>query len=157
MNGCYIKEEDIVMNKKSIYFAHPMSHYDTDFEWECIDVIFTMLNPTGTEGLISVMNPNQKWLSDLYKARKKSGDQDPFEIFREIARACDIIVGVTFMDGQIGAGVAEECRVGQESGKEVYLIFMHEGRKLLMPFLGLANYKVLTIEETRDRIYKGEM
>ena len=61
------------------------------------------------------------------------------------------------MDGSIGAGVAEECRVGQESDKEVYLIYLFEGKKLFMPFTGLMNYTVLTREETRAKIDKGEM
>ncbi len=156
--------DDII--NKTVYFAHPISHYNTEFEWEAIEVIIHMLTPIGedpTEGIIRVMNPNQKWLGGIYKARKEAGDVNPFEIFREIVKACDIVVGVTFFDGALGAGVAEECKIALESGKPVFLLYVHDGDwgegqiKLFIPFTGLGNYRVLTREETRARIDNGEM
>ena len=145
---------------KVVYFAHPIVHYDTDFEWECINVILTMLTPIDEDpshGYIHIMNPNQRWLGNLYKQRRDAGHKDPFDIFRQIAKACDITVGCTFFDGVLGAGVAEECKTAQENGRECYLIFVHDDKKLFMPFSGLAGYKVLSRDETRERIDAGVM
>jgi len=145
---------------KVVYFAHPMSHYDTDFEWECIDTIIHMLTPIGedpTEGFIHIMNPNQKWLSTLYKRRLHAGDEDPFEIFREIATSCSMIVGVSFMNGDIGAGVAEEIKSCIEVGIPAYLIFLHAGQKLFMPVTNIDEYRILSRKDTRDRKEKGVM
>jgi hypothetical protein len=146
--------------KKAVYYSHPRTHYDTDLEWECINLIITALTPIGhdnSDGYIDVMNPNQKWLSKLYQKRKESGDNDPFEIFREIVRSCDIIVGTTFKDGTIGAGVAEECKVAQENKIDCYLIYLDYGKKLFMPFIGTEDYYIRTIEDTREKTRRGEM
>lgn len=149
-----------IIDRKTVYFAHPLSHYDTDFEWECIETIIQMLTPVTedpTEGYINIMNPNQQWLHNLYVARRESDDDNPFEIFREIAISCDIIVGVTFFDGAIGAGVYEEMRVCSANNKDVYLIFIDDGRKLFIPIINMSNYKVLSIEETHQRKVDGVM
>lgn len=145
---------------KSVYFAHPKAHYDTDFEIECIEVILHMLIPIGSnilEKKIEIFNPNQKILSKMYKERKDSGDSDPFELFREIARAADIVVGVTFFDGSIGAGVAEELIECLNNGKEAYLIFVDNGTKMFIPFINQNHYNILSIKETRERMNRGEM
>jgi hypothetical protein len=110
-----------------------------------------------TKPELEIMNPNQQWLSNVYKNRKIDNHPDPFNIFKEIASACNITVGCTFFDGSIGAGVANEMKSSLEEGKEVYLIFLHEGKKLFLPVTSLDNFKVLTIEETRERIRKGIM
>ena len=139
------------MDKKTVYFAHPMAHYDTDFEWECVRIIHQMLNTSEEQTPnIEIMNPNRKWLSSLYLNRKNSGDPDPFGIFREIVRGCDIIVGVSFFDGCIGAGVDEECLEGLRNGKKVFLISIKDGMKMFVPY-HQAKGKVLTREETRQR------
>jgi len=137
---------------KTVYFAHPKVHYDEDIEIECIISIVSML---GEE--IDIFNPNQKWLGDVYMARKEAGDENAFEIFREIARAHDIIVGATFMDGIIGAGVAEELVEGVKNGKDCYLIYINKGIKLFLPFSTLNHYTVLNIEQTRKRTKLGEL
>ena len=151
--------------EKTVYFAHPISHYNTEFEWECIETIYNMLMPIGadpTDGLISVMNPNQKWLSDLYQNRRsKDGlaDTDAFEIFREVARSCDMIVGVSFFDGALGTGVAEEMREGLRNDKEVYLLLIHDSKKLFFPVSDIAmpGYKILSRKQTRLRKTNGVM
>lgn len=110
---------------KSVYFAHPLTHYDTEFEYECMCTILNLLTPIGEdvqEGSIQLMNPNQKWLATLYENRKKEDHEHPFAIFEEIAASCDIIVGTTFFDGSLGAGVATECKTGRDSDKEVYTL-----------------------------------
>jgi hypothetical protein len=149
------------MSTQTVYFAHPKVHYDTDFEIDCIAIIMDMLTPIGTDIMdsnIELFNPNQKILSDIYKARKEAGDEDPFALFREIARVADIVVGVTFFDGSIGAGVAEELDAARKEDKETYLIHItSRGTKVFMPFISLDHFTVLSIEETRKRTLKGDM
>ena len=145
---------------KTVYFSHPISHYDTDIEWDCINTILIMLTPIGedlSEPHIEIMNPNQKWLSNLYKNRKFKTETNPFGIFEEIAISCDIIVGVTFLDGTLGYGVYSEMRKGLEFDKPVYLIFLNDGIKLFMPVTDLSNYKVHSIEKTREKTERGDM
>jgi hypothetical protein len=151
---------EIKKEGKVVYYAHPLSHYDTDFEWECVETILHMLTPIGedpTEGYIHIMNPNQRWLSNLYKNR--TNGTDPFEIFREIVRSCNAIVGVTFFDGTLGSGVAEEMREGLRNGIPVYVIFIDDGKKLFMPVSDIAmpGYRILSRVETRKKINDGEM
>lgn len=145
---------------KTVYFAHPKAHYDTEFEMECVGLIFDMLIPIGSDVMdehIQIFNPNQKILSAIYKARKEAGDRDPFALFREYARAADIVVGVSFFDGTIGAGVAEELTEALENDKEVYIIYVSNMRKVFMPVVSMTHYKTLSIAETRDKTMKEEM
>lgn len=144
-------------NKKltSVYYAHPISHYNTEFEWDCIETILHMLTPIGediTESPIQIMNPNQKWLSQIYQNRKAEGHEEPFSIFNEVVRGCDVVVGCTFFDGSIGAGVAKEMAEAIAAEKDVYLIFLANGIKFFMPCISMENYKVLTVEETRAKL-----
>jgi hypothetical protein len=150
------------MMKKTVYFAHPKVHYDTDFEIECIEIIVNMLVPIGADLLkpsIEIFNPNNQILSNMYRARKDAGDPDPFEVFREIARAADFVVGVTFFDGSIGAGVAEELTEALNNGKETYLIYVNNVNKtkMFIPFINQSHYVVHSIEETRARTLRDEM
>ena len=145
---------------KTVYFAHPKAHYDTEFEMECIEIIVNMLTSIGSNPLyphIEIFNPNQKIIGNVYKARKESGDRDPFEFFREIARAADIVVGVTFFDGSIGAGVAEELDEASKNGKDCYLIYVDNQTKVFIPFIDKVHYKTLSIKETVEKTKRGEM
>ena len=150
----------IKMNYDVVYFAHPLTHYDNDFEWECINTILTMLTPVcedPTEGKIHIMNPNQKWLRNLYVSRRDNGHDNPFDIFRQIAKQCDTIVGVSFFDGSIGAGVSEEMNTCIKEGIPAYLIFINNGIKLFMPITSLNNFRVLSIVETREKTVIGAL
>lgn len=151
---------------KTVYFAHPVSHYDMDLERECIDVIYTMLSDCKNENSflnrtlvdVEIFNPNQQWLQNLYKNRKRKGHKDPFSIFTEIANACDITVGVAFIDGTVGAGVAKEVDSAVQKGKDVYMIYFEpDGRKLFSKFEDIKNFRVLSIEETREKIKNGQV
>lgn len=148
-----------MVKEEVVYFAHPVVHYNTSIEYDCIDFIYQSFKPTmmeeDDEYTLHVMNPNQPWLQNLYNNRKKSNHPDPFEIFQEIARSCDIIVGTTFLDGILGAGVANEMEEGLKNRKKVYLIMFDNGTKLFLPYMGSGIYTVLSIEETRKRNKEG--
>lgn len=157
MNGVCKEEKDL---NQCVYFAHTLSHYDTELEWECIETIMNMLMPIGKEPTmnsgITLMNPNQKWLHTLYMNKKKYNEVDPFSIFIDIALACDIVVGSTFLDGSIGAGVAKEMEAAIKNDMPTYILYLADGVKMFMPCLDIDNYQVLSRKETRRRIDAGE-
>ena len=138
------------VKKYTIYFAHPMSHYNTTFEHACIRAIESHFFTVEFE----IMNPNRKWLSNLYLNRLASGDKDSFEIFREIVRSCDATVGAKFWDGSLGAGVAEECHTAKQANKQVLLL---DNKFNFSDFQSLDDYTVLSIPETRQRREEGIM
>lgn len=140
---------------KSVYFAHPVTHYDQPIELDEINVIISMLGDEMASN-IEIMNPNQKWLGQAYQNRKNNDHPDVFGLFTEIARACDICVGATFLDGALGAGVAKEMISCLENDQPVYLIFYADNNvRFFYPVASLDNYMILTVEETRTRIKEG--
>jgi hypothetical protein len=135
------------MEKKLVYFAHPLTHYNTEMELKCERRIRDNFN------YVEIFNPNQKWLQRVYNNRKKNGHKKPFDIFEELSEACDITVGVTFIDGVLGAGVAKECTRAYTTGKEVFILFPST-----MEMIGFnARLPSLSIEETRERIKRKEL
>lgn len=148
---------------KTLYFAHPMSHYNEDIEYECMELIMhsfmPKLTPDDTEGDIYLFNPNDPVLDKLYNNRFENNHEDPFSIFKEIVAACDYAVGVCYTDGAIGCGVAAELQVHIDAGKTVYLIFFdpefNDRKKFIMPVSSLENFRVLNRDETRQRTEEG--
>jgi hypothetical protein len=156
MDGDVIITEE--KDRKGIFFSHPVTHYDTEFELECVGVIANMMVPIGEDpldGSIRIFNPNQKWLSNLYQRKKKEGD-NPFTVFTDIAISCDVIVGVSFFDGTIGAGVAGELNACVNEGIPAFLIKIEDGVKTFIPYKK-EDHRILTIEETRQKTKRGEM
>jgi hypothetical protein len=76
-----------------IYYARPMSYYDTQFDNDTIK----MLQKLGFE----VVNPNNPWLSANAKV---SGMTE----FIKLVKTCDALAFYSFPDHKIGAGVANE-------------------------------------------------
>jgi hypothetical protein len=143
---------------KDVYIAHPKVHYNTDLEMKSIAIIAHMLSLNGLElQQLRIFNPNQAWLSKIYQERKANGDPDPFEIFREVARSCNIVVGITYLDGIIGAGVGEELNTAIKNGQEVYLLYLNESNVMFSPIKSLEEYGILSISETRKRNDEGRM
>ena len=145
---------------KTVYFAHPLSHYDEDIEYKCMEIIMTSFMNDEDEEQLYIFNPNDPVIDRLYKKRREdSHGPDPFSIFTELARACDYIVGACFTDGAIGYGVATELQVQIDDGKQVYLIFFDdefEGQKrFIMPVSSLSSFRVLNREETHQRNADG--
>lgn len=144
---------------KDIYFAHPKLHYNTDIEMKSLNALANMLTFTGLEIQdMRILNPNQDWLGKIYEERKAKGDPVPFEIFREVARSCDIVVGVTFLDGVLGSGVAEEMRTAIDNNQDTYILYLSNEEVIFKKVTSLQEeYHVLTINETRERNEQGVM
>ena len=133
--------------KQLVYFAHPVTHYNTEMEVKCEKKIRDYID------YAEIFNPNQEWLQRVYDNRKKNGHETPFDIFKELAEACDITIGVAFMDGVLGAGVANECHRAYAAGKEVLVLFPST-----MEIVGFNTMlPSLSIKETRERIKRKEM
>lgn len=142
------------MNKKLIYFAHPLTHYNKRIEKICEEKIRIEGETHFGTDKIEVFNPNQEWLSRVYTTRKEAKHKDPFGIFEEITSVCDGTVGVTFGDEKIGAGVFKECMKSYNIGKPTYLLM--GASKFFVRFDPVNHHGklALSIEETRERIKK---
>jgi hypothetical protein len=139
---------------KLVYFAHPVTHYGKDIEIECEKTIREEMK-LHLESEIEIFNPNQVWLDRLYKNRKLTRHPNPFEIFTEIVGVCDVVVGVTFTDGKIGAGVYKEM-VSSDSNYGYPTYVLPADSKFVFEFNEKQiSHLALTIEETRERIKKG--
>lgn len=144
------------MVKKVVYFAHPVSHYNTLVEEKCIEVIITNLDVSSID--FELVNPNNQLFQNVYDNRKKNDHPDRFQFFLEIVEGCDYIIGSTFMDGKIGFGVYGEMEHGLMKSKRTYLIDTSTPIYSFFPILSKSifdmNYKhrVLDYHETVDRI-----
>ena len=128
-----------------VYFAHALSHYNTDFEKECESAIRRRFPDA------DIFNPNQQIVQNLYENRKNSGHENPFGIFDEIVKACDYVVGVSFHDGVLGAGVGKECMIGYKHCDDVLTLNHNFNFDYFFP----DSIKILSINETRQRIRDG--
>ena len=141
------------MEKKLVYFAHPVTHYNTKCENDCIrEILIEAPNFIGKD--IELFNPNQIWLDRIYTKRKNNRHEDPFGIFTEITSICDGCIGVTFIDGKMGAGVFRECMKSYQEMKPTYIMNLKEGFKIVS---FSPSWESLSINETRERIKRKEM
>lgn len=135
----------------SIYFAHPKAYYNTNSEMTCMGEIYRKFFEKNV--IVDITNPNKKWISEFYLRRKRSGDKNAFDFFRDLASAHDITVGLLFSDNSIGAGVAEECLSALQNNREVFILSYNDMK--FKKVEKLDDYKILTIEETSERNKKG--
>lgn len=162
--------EEVKKKKVIVYYAHPKTHYDTELEYDCFEFLNTAFGTYGDRNWgmdIEIFNPNEPIISRVYQNRKAENHPDRFEIFREFARASDILVMTSFLDGAIGAGVAEEGKQAILAGKKVFLLNFYDlgGNqvKSLSPVPpeslkedGFEGLEVLTYEETVERLKNGD-
>ena len=152
-------EEEKEMKKVVVYFAHPMSHYDTDLEDDCEHFIRQAFGEYCESGKldITLVNPNHIFVQRHIDRLKEEGVEDYFDYFREMVKSCDIVVMTTFLDGKIGTGVAEEGTVAAKYGKKVFLLYFDDdGIKMFERVDPIdLDELILTREETRDRIIAG--
>lgn len=92
---------------ESIYFAHPITDYDTEREQISVD----LLEEHGYE----VVNPNTPENDATYKERG-------MQHFVELVAKCDALAFQAFPGGEIGAGVGKEVIAAEERGAPVFEI-----------------------------------
>lgn len=137
------------MAKPRIYYAHPMSWYNTEAEAKDIEALASY----GT-----VTNPNTRYFQD--RVSKAKIEQRPvMDIFANWIRFnTDVVAYRPFRDGKLGAGVAREILEAIIWGKPLMAMIANAGIDTHPSQFGPFSFgDVLTVEETRDRIARGEL
>ena len=152
------KEKEI----KLVYYAHPKSHYNTELEDDCMDFIYQVFGAFGELNPdidIELFNPNQPMTQRVYRQRRSEDPDNAFDFFRRLAIASDYIVMTSFLDGAIGAGVAEEGIQAEQAGKRVFLLSFTDLHghiiKCIRQITTFEGLNILSIEETVERINNG--
>lgn len=134
-----------------MYYAHPMSWYDTIAEQDDLDLI----KNAGFEPV----NPNTKFFHDMVELSKRE-QRNVMEVFNAAVKKADAIAIRPFLDGRLGAGVAQELLTAIIWGRPVYLL----GKGPAGVERLVANYNprglltgVLTVDETRTRISRKQL
>jgi hypothetical protein len=135
------------MADKLIYYAHPMSWYDTEAERKDIEYL---------GGYGKVINPNTPRFKIAVDAAKRLR-RPVMELFTECIQVeADVVCYRSFRDGMIGAGVAQEILAAVIWGKEVWHIVGHGDLGFSFQAVVYSS-RILTVENTRNRIMQNIM
>ncbi len=141
---------------KTIYYAHPMSWYNTEAE---------RADPKKLPDYGRVVNSNSTEFQIDVDVAKKRG-LPVMEIFANFIRIdADVVVFRRFRDWKLGAGVAREILEARIWGKEVWEIAGDPNDlNIVRAATGWGDMRspaimhdVLTAAETRARIERGEL
>lgn len=132
---------------KIVYYAHPMSWYNTRGEREDISAL--------TEPSTLVINPNsQLFQKEVDRLKANNEGHHVMEVFTDyIIDKADIVAFRSFADGHVGSGVALEVFTAFIHGKEIWQVSDDGVDK--NPSLNWS--KLLTVSETKRRVRKGEL
>lgn len=134
--------------RQRVYYAHPMSWYDTPEEFSDVEAI-------GNSPDIKVINPNSNTFEDRVKKARTSG-YPVMQIFADYIRNdADVVCFRRFKDGKIGAGVAREVFEAIIWGKEVWEIAgpYSDGKHEILKYPDhCLTLETLTVEETKRRV-----
>ena len=135
-----------------IYYAHPMSWYDTKEEEADVNELVNH----GT-----VINPNSQMFKQAVEMARLRGSP-VMQVFADYIKDCvDVVCFRRFNDGYIGAGVAREILEAAVWNKAIWEI--DRGGTLPPNVLKAMNeynvglYHFLSVEETTRRIKAKEM
>ncbi len=130
------------MDKKRLYFAHPINVYNTPLEDSLLARIAVAFPHWEVE------NPNQPHHSAGYE-RYRAGPGGPMEYFlNEVVPFCHGAVVLRFRDGAWGAGVYAEARAIQEARRPIWDIT----ERGVVVYADMKNARVLSVDETRARV-----
>jgi len=142
----------------AVYFAHPVSDYNTVFELRIRKMIKDRMDDIFTAHLLhepplitQLINPNQLVLQMLYK---KYG----MDMFIALCEQCQACVFVTFPDRSVGAGVVKEVEAFLAAGKPVFEAGIDpRGQLQFQRVEDLTHYQTMDVEATRakTRYYKA--
>lgn len=137
---------------RKMYYAHPMSYYGTAAEQADLALI--------ADASFEVINPNAVWADEAVRVEKAAGrgGMAPFE--KVIREEADVIAVRPFNDGRLGAGVAKELFEAIIWGKPVYVLGKGPAgveRLAQHPNPRSLLVGVLTVDETRRRVRRGEL
>lgn len=121
------------MSEKSVYYAHPISLYNTAQEKRDLEVLAAL-------GL-RVLNPNSQECDEGYRAAKAASPVgDGMGYFKDLVEGCSFLAFRAFHDGTIPAGVLKEIRMAQAKGIPVIELPAAIARR------------GLTVEQTREAL-----
>ena len=124
-----------------LYFAHPISIYNTRKE----SVLLDMITKTSFLSYPEVLNPNSQYHECQYKIKG-------MDYFLNLVDSCDALIIYPFEDGYIGAGIVKEALRAIDSKKRVYYINPKDFS--IEEVFKLSN--CLTVEETRERLKNND-
>lgn len=126
--------------RKEMYFAHPVNVYNTSLETELMNFIQVAFPKWHIE------NPNQQKHQDGYKRAGMN------YYFNDVLPNMDGVVGLSFRDSKIGAGVfGEEENIFKRTGN--LWTITHDKVITRIDDFSFLRPLALTPEETRLRIY----
>lgn len=144
LDGCQDPTTYVPGKLTRVYFAHPVTTYDTALELECESFVRRYV------GEVEIVNPNSVEYQREYSRTKD------FKFWTDLARTCDICVFLPFEDKLVGSGVHAEIQTFYERfGKEARVYEFDTTEQLLIfrqsPYFDNPR-RVLSIQATRDRI-----
>lgn len=132
------------MEQLRIYFAHPVTMYETPRETEVLNLIQKKY-PNSI-----IYNPGAKKFQDLFSKYRDQHPDDYMKFFFDIVGKCDMVITYPFEDGTIGAGKGKEMEHGYNNGLEIYLI---DNKTLEFNKVNDMNdIDIMSVEETRNKI-----
>lgn len=135
-----------MVNKKIMYFGHPVNTYNTFFEEELVNVIQKKFPDWQIE------NPNQQKHQDGYLDWKKKTGNGMDYYFKEVLPSVDGGIFLPFADGRFGAGVFGEAQRVWNLKGGVWTISYLNAISKVKNFSDLQSL-ALPVDETRQRIY----
>lgn len=137
-----------------VYFAHPMSDYDSPFEHDCLLAVQTHFLGIGRR-IVEVVNPNSPEVKLAWDRRvAQVGYEHAFPFWPDLASDCDVCVGLRMPHGRWSAGVAAEMRAALAAARPVFEVMHlpHRGWFSFIRVFRLHDAEVLTRDETRAAI-----
>jgi hypothetical protein len=141
-----LKEVIISIKMLKIYFAHPIIFYNTELEKDLIEKIKSSFS------YYEIENPDQEHHQRNYKLWKEKTGSGMKYYFEEVLPKMSSGIGLPFEDGMYGFGVFGELQFISEKKCPIWEI-NHKGIITLIQHLDYFDSKVLSLEETRKRIY----
>lgn len=130
--------------KNKIYFGHPVNTYNTEFEKSIEEKINTLFSQ------YDILNPNGKQHQEGYQEFKKKYGNGMKYFYEEVLPQTEAGIYLLFPEGTLGAGVGGEMNYHIDNGKPVFIM---NHRKDLIHERKFSNLSILSVEETRDRVY----
>jgi len=151
LDGCADVKAYVPGRVTRVYFAHPVTTYDTALEFECDGFIRRYV------GEVDIVNPNSTQHEAGYK-KLRVLKSDPMEYFVRLANTCDVCVFLPFSDKRVGAGVWKEIKTFFDRFGEVEArVWEYDTNQQSLIARSLEYFmenprRVLSVQETRQRI-----
>jgi hypothetical protein len=126
------------MEKKKVYFAHPICTYNTILEEYFLEYF-------AKSDDIEIINPNRQ---EHQEGCKKEG----MEYFKALVQSCDCLYSFSFGDASVGAGIAKEMDWMKEKGGEIIFFPLFADFETMNTETAAEQFNVLSIEETREKL-----